>query len=322
VITIVSKNKLLVVKVLFVRSGNLGIDPITQNQAESLIESGVDVVFFDIIGKGFLGYLLNIPHLSRKIKEEKPDLIHSHYSLSGFSTALTFCKEPIVVSLMGSDVFKSSLAQKILIKLFCSIFFNSIIVKSNGMRDELGLEGVFVLPNGVNLSRYWEIKKEDSIKKLGWDKSQIHILFASNPDRLEKNFKLAKEALGMIESMNFNIHFLMNIKQKEMPYYYSAADCLLLTSKHEGSPNVIKEAMACNCPIVATDVGDIKEIVGNTEGCFVTGFDANEIAIRINQVIESGKRTNGRTKIAYLDSKIIASRLKAIYESVINNQTK
>jgi len=44
----------------------------------------------------------------------------------------------------------------------------------------------------------------------------------------------------------------------EMPWYYSAADAMILCSDSEGSPTSVKEALACNLPVVSTDVGDVR----------------------------------------------------------------
>jgi teichuronic acid biosynthesis glycosyltransferase TuaC len=70
----------------------------------------------------------------------------------------------------------------------------------------------------------------------------------------------------------------------------NAADLLLLTSLTEGSPQVIKEAMACNCPIVATDVGDIREIIGYTDGCYITTFKPSDVAVKIQAAFLLGKK--------------------------------
>jgi glycosyltransferase involved in cell wall biosynthesis len=105
-----------------------------------------------------------------------------------------------------------------------------------------------------------------------------------------------------------------------MVYYYNASDVALLTSFDEGSPNVIKEAMACNCPIVSTNVGDVQEVIGNTEGCFVCNADAGEIANKVEIILKNRNRTNGRDHIQHLRSEKVASRIKDIYLSVISKK--
>ncbi len=97
----------------------------------------------------------------------------------------------------------------------------------------------------------------------------------------------------------------------------NASNLLLLTSFSEGSPQIIKEAMACNCPIVATDVGDIKEVIGNTEGCYITSFNPDDVAAKIKLALDFNKRTNGREKIKPFDNELIAKKIYKIYTRII-----
>ena len=305
-------------RILFVRSGNNGLDPITQNQGESLQNAGVTVDYFNIIGKGVLGYLGSIQPLKAKITTYKPDIVHAHYSLSGFVTALTFSGRPIVVSLMGSDLISSSEVQRIILRLFIRYAWREVIVKSKDMKIRLSSSKVHVIPNGVNMERYLFIDKKEAMKKLNWNPRKKHILFSSDPKRPEKNFDLAEKAIRLLPNIDLiEIHFLMNLSQEEMPWLYNAADCFLLTSFYEGSPNVIKEALSCNCPIVATDVGDIAEHLQGIRGTFVTGFEELEVSKRIQDILFSNQRTDGRQMIGYLDSKKVAQRIISIYESIL-----
>ncbi len=137
-------------KVLFVRRGNNGIYPISQNQGESLINEGIEVYFFDIIGHGIIGYLGNIKKLKKRIKEIKPDIIHAHYSISAIVALLAGAK-PLVVSLMGSDV-KSERYFKLIIKLFNRFSWANIIVKSEDMKNDLGISKVEIIPNGIGFN--------------------------------------------------------------------------------------------------------------------------------------------------------------------------
>lgn len=305
-------------KILFVRSGNRGPDPVSQNQADSLTRQGINVVCYDIIGKRISGYFKNIVYLKKRIRSEDPDILHAHYVMSGFLSVLTLSRKPIIVSLMGSDVNNAGRLQLFLIRLFIKCFWSGTIVKTKRMCDKLGINDVKILPNGIDLNVFNPVGKEVAQNTLSWDSGKKNILFGSDPERIEKNYDLFSRSINLLKSYypDIEIHQLNGIPRKNVYLHYCAADVTVLTSSSEGSPNVIKEAMACNCPIVSTDVGDVSEIIGDTEGCFITGFDPDDVSGKIKLVLDSGKRTCGREKIARLSSDIIAEQLIGIYRGI------
>lgn len=305
--------------VLFTSRAKKGgqVSPIVKAQGVSLSKQAF-VDFYTISGKGFRAYLNNIPSLKRYIRKTKADIIHAHYSFSGYTAALTF-SGPVVCSLMGSDIQVNSL-KKFLITFFGRFFWKAIIVKSSRMKEQLGLDGVFVLPNGVNFDIFKPASPDEARNKISFNQKKRLIVFIANPERKEKNFSLAEEACSLLSEQSiFQLQPVYDVDHSLIPAYLSAADVLLLTSKWEGSPNVIKEAMACNCPIVSTDVGDVKEVIGDTEGCYITTFEPEDVAAKLKFALEFGKRTNGREKIRHLDDKIIAQKLVEVYKSVLTN---
>jgi len=304
-------------EILFVSSGNTknGISPIVFNQGNSLKDIGHEVSFFTIKEKGIKGYFKYIFVLKKFLKSHTYDVIHAHYSLSAIVAALAGGK-PLVVSLMGSDV-KASPVLKYLIKVCHTLFWKKVIVKSRDMRDSCGIDRASVVPNGVNFSRFKSIPKESALKVTGWDVDKKHILFAANPKRREKNYTLAKKAFDLVNQEDIELQTLVDIPNEIMPSYFNAADVILLTSLWEGSPNVIKEAMACNCKIVAVNVGDVSEIIGNTDGCFVTSFDEYEIATDINNALNYSQKPKGRVQIPHLNSEVVAVKLTNLYKEVL-----
>ncbi|MBW6480703.1 MAG: glycosyltransferase, partial [Bacteroidales bacterium] len=259
-------------KVLFISSGNIHqINPIIKNQGESLKRAGIDLEFFTIRGKGLFGYLKNVLPLRRKIIIGNYDLVHAHYSLSAITASLTL-KRPLVVSLMGSDVYASGAILR-LIRLLSKRWWNANIVKSQEMKEKLRLPGALVIPNGVNTDLFKPMMKTEALAKLEWEHDKKHILFPANKEREVKNFGLAEKSVKMLDDPDVHIHSLENVPNCRMPLYYNAADVVLMTSHWEGSPNAIKEAMACNAPIVATDVGDIKSNLEGVDNCHVTDAD-------------------------------------------------
>ncbi|WP_062053353.1 glycosyltransferase family 4 protein [Aquimarina longa] len=304
-------------KVLFVSSGNTihGISPIVFNQGNSLIKLGHEVSFFTIKGKGIKGYLKHIFILRKFLKQQSYDIVHAHYSLSAAVAAMAGGK-PLVVSLMGSDV-KASKALKYVIKIFSFLFWKKIIVKSRDMKTSCGIATASIVPNGVDFSKFKPLSKKEALEITNWNPNNRHILFAANPKRKEKNYALTQSAYELLDHKDIELHSLIDIPNQQMPAYFNAADVIVLTSLWEGSPNVIKEAMACNCKIVAVNVGDISELIQNTEGCFVTSFDKIDISNKITKALEYHTKTTGRQDIVHLDSDIIASRLLTIYKEAL-----
>ena len=307
-------------KILFIASGNHGApSPVIQNQGDALVSEGVIVDYFLIKGKGIKGYLRNVKPLRRYLQEHKYDAIHAHYSLSAFVASLAGVK-PLIVSLMGSDV-KAPGAYKFIIRLFAWLFsWKAIIVKSQDMYRSLGIKSAIVIPNGVNMDRFQPMDKTECQKRLGWtnNKQQTtnairHILFPADASRPEKDFALAQTAVANIP--NAELHAFDNTPNTETPYWYNAADVVLMTSKWEGSPNVIKEAMACSRPIVAVNVGDIAERTSGVEGCYVAqSREPQELASLIEKAL-AFSQTKGRERILadQLDRDSINQRLIETY---------
>lgn len=305
-------------KVLFVCSGNsvLGISPIIKNQAESLIKFSPDLTidYFCIIGKGLKGYMENIKPLRKQIKDNRYDIIHAHYSFSAFCASLAGAK-PLVVSLMGSDV-KANVLFKLLIKLFTFFYaWKAVIVKSEDMKRSLGLKKAYVIPNGVDMNMFQPMHQQQCQAQLGWDSEKKHILFPANPKRYEKNYDLAAAAFRLLNDTSIQIHCFENIPHVQTPIWYNAADAVLLTSLWEGSPNAIKEAMACCRPIVCTKVGDVLSLLRNCKGSYISDFNPRDIANNIASALLFNGITNGDEclKELLLDAENVANKIFNIY---------
>jgi teichuronic acid biosynthesis glycosyltransferase TuaC len=309
-------------KVLFVSSGNSEkISPIISAQGKSLEEIGICGSFFLIQGKGIPGYVKNIPKLRRHLKNNNYDILHAHFSLSGFVTSLAGANR-VIVSLMGDDVLTSRIF--FITKLFTKYSWEKAIVKSGEMKERLGENNIVIVPNGVDLNTFKPMEKRICQKDLNFSKDKLHLLFAANPKRKVKNYDLFKGACDLlqIDGYDTEIHYLDNIPHQEIPLYMNAADVVCLSSLSEGSPNVIKEALACNRPIVSTDVGDVKWVVDDIDGCYVSSNNKNEYYLCLQKAISfsmEAKRTSGRDRLIELglDSDSVAKKLVEIYRNVL-----
>ena len=305
-------------KILFVSSANRGdIGPIVKAQGMSLRRQGISVDYYGITGKGIKGYLSNIRPLRAHILKTSPDIVHAHYFLCSIVGSLTFAARPLVVSLMGSDT-RTGIVSQIGIRFFSRLFWNRVIIKSPSMQPKNRGDNFIVIPNGVDLEKF-RPSKNQSIR------TKKTILFLADPSRESKNFSLASEAFNLLEHQNIELKVLYGVMQQDVPKILNAVDIVLLTSKWEGSPNVVKEAMTCNCPVVATDVGDVAWLFGDEPGYFLTGFDPRDVADKIKMALafaEGKGKTRGRERIKKLrlDSQSVARRIVSVYEGVLKNE--
>ncbi|MBN1337752.1 MAG: glycosyltransferase [Bacteroidales bacterium] len=313
------------IRVLFIASGNTkaGISPIVAKQGESLEKAGLKVDYFPITGKGIKGYLSVIPSIRKKIRSCGCDVVHAHYSFSGFSAALAFAGKPLVVSLMGSDIKMGRFWNR-MIRLFSRLFWSATIVKSERMKSDSGLEKAWIIPNGVNLEQFYPFDRNPARQKAGFEMQEKVILFIGNPARPEKNFTLLQEAAKLLPSKDIRVKVLNNAKHEDIPVFMNAADLLALPSLWEGSPNVVKEAMACNLPVVSTDVGDVRDLFGDEPGHFIAVGDPESFAGKIIMALEFNAqyhRTRGRKRISDigLDTHTVVRKITEVYNNALQN---
>lgn len=304
-------------RILFVGSSTDGA-AIIKAQGATLIKAGHVVDYFFIQGGGISGYLKAVPELRACLKEKSYDVVHAHYLWSGLVCSLALVKKP-VVSLMGSDILDSMLLRQVA-RMLIRFGWNQTIVKSDEMKKMVGISSVHVVPNGVDLERFAPLDQGKARAELGWG-SGIYVLFGANPARPEKNFELAEQAVKAAGIGDIRLVPLKSVPHEMINYYLNASDLLILTSLHEGSPNIVKEAMACNCPVVSTDVGDVKWLLGELEGNFVAGFNALELGDKIARACQYRRQfgfTKGRQRLNNLglDSVSVADKLTSIYSIV------
>lgn len=311
-------------KVLFVSSGNKTGTPkdVVNNQGSALKKGGVDLDFFCVRGGGLRGYMSALPALRKRLKTNTPEIVHAHYSLCGFLACFAGAR-PLIVSLMGSEVYGGK-AVRLMTRIFARVFWKHTIVKTREMQEKLGLKNAVIIPNGVDLSVFFDRGKKESLARTSFDSNRTNILFVADPGRAEKNFILARDSVRMLDEDNVVLMPVSNIPNTDLPWFYSAADVVLFTSRWEGSPNVIKEAMACGCPIVSTDVGDVGLVMGSTEGTYLASQNASDISAKLREAIKYSQttgRTNGRERIkeSGLDSESISQAIISFYEKVSHN---
>ena len=217
---------------------------------------------------------------------------------------------------MGSDTERKGI-MLVLIRIFSKFFWKHVIVKTERMKNRFKSKNIQVLPNGVDFDRFNIISKEEAQKKVGFSPSVKNVLFLAESTRKEKNVSLARRAVKLLNDPSVVLHEIYPVSHEMVPFYLNAADVLVLSSKYEGSVNIIKEGMACCVPIVSTDVGDVKENISSTKGCFISSYNAKDFSKKLQSAIEFIGKTDGRNNIAHLNSLVIAEKLIKIYNTAV-----
>lgn len=302
-------------KILIVASYNKNrFAPFIVEQAEALKQVGCEVEYFGVIGKGIKGYLNAFAALRRKVKSFNPDVIHAHYGLSGLLANLQR-KVQVVTTYHGSDINlpRVLIFSKIAMKLSAW----NIFVSQRNVDIARPKKKYILLPCGVNLPNYNETEISAVKDKLNWNPSKKYILFAGAFDNTVKNAKLAQDSVSLLE--NAELIELKGYTREQVIALFYAVDAFLMTSFTEGSPQVVKEAMACGCPIVSVDVGDVSERIQGLEGCYICSFAPKDVAEKVEKALSFNGRTKGRERIIELrlTNDLVAKKLVEIYNRII-----
>lgn len=320
--------RVLAVTNLWPTAADPGYGSFVRAQMDSLRAAGAeyDVVFVN--GReSRLNYLRGVLKVRRLLARREYDLIHAHFGLSGW-VARFQQRVPLVVSFMGDDVLgqfdcegRNSMTGRLYqvtsraLARRCA----AVIVKSRQMKERIGVESAYVIPNGVNLDLFRPADREAARRELALDATRRYVLFPYDRAEARKRFGLVQEAVrrARAEVPELEILQVLGAPRERMPLYLNAADALVLASYAEGSPNAVKEAMAVGLPVISVNVGDVADLIGATEGCFLVPPEADAIAARIVEVCRRNTRTRGRDWIAaHYSEEAIARRIVEVYAAV------
>lgn len=277
--------------------------------------------------KSKLNYIHSIPEIKKLIKKNNYDLIHIHYGISGifllFSSLLSV---PVVLTLHGGDIQKES-------KKYIQVFLSKLIAKKativitlNQYMDRLvkGLGcNTQIIPCSVNTKLF----NPTQTRTLLCPNKPIKIIFSSDKARMVKNYPLFASVLNIIkQDCNWDIDeiCLTGMTRKEVSQCMQTSNLLLLTSVSEGSPQVIKEAMSCNLPIVSTNVGNVVWLLEGVRNAKVsTSFNARELAdLAIDVLLGKVDGIDGRDKLMQLglDEEATAHSIFNLYKQLLTNK--
>ena len=303
-------------KILVVVSGNHSyVAPFVTEQVEALQQAGCKVELFRVTGHGLFGYLRNLKPLKTAIKSFSPDILHAHYGLCGLLCTLQR-NVPVVVTYHGSDINNPAMLQfsRLAMRRAAHNIFVSKKLQQKATKT-FSLFASSVLPCGIDTTTFHPINREEACLLMKLDSALHYILFAGAFDNEVKNSQLAKEACALLPGVE--LLELKGYNRNEVVALMNVADCLLMTSHSEGSPQVTKEALACGCPVVSVDVGDVAEQIESTDCGMIVERTPEAIAKALSMQLERPHRPYCKEKTDQFDNKRIAATIVEIYKTVI-----
>lgn len=293
----------------------------------------VEVFRVDRAGQGMSVYFRMRNSLNAAVQAFQPSVLHVMYGgVMADQVTRRNWQRPTVVTFHGSDLLgenQSGPWRRWISRygVHCSLRAarnaQGVIVVSRRLRQalppDLDDDKVRVIPCGINLDRFKPMNKDSCRKRLGWD-DDFHVLFVSNNGDPVKRPWLATAAVNLLNASgeSAELHIMQGIANSEAPVWMNAADVLLLTSAHEGSPTVVKEALACGLPVVSVDVGDVSERIEGIAGCHLAAADPKQLAAKMLSVKGDGNRVDAREQIKELGVQRVALHLEQVYSEVLS----
>lgn len=293
--------------------------PFVAEQAEALRRIEVDVVMFGVRGHGAVGYLCDLPRLAMAWLIRRPDAIHAHYGLCG-ALACMLPMARVITTYHGSDINNPRvkwLGRRALERSMCNIFVSERLMQLAGPCDN-----PVVQPCGVDLEAFPATPRSEARRRMGLEEGKRYVLFASSFDNAIKNPTLAQEAMRRVPEAE--LLELKGYSREEVALLLRAVDCLLMTSDTEGSPQVVKEAMACGTPVVSVPVGDVAHLTEGLEGCYLSPRDPDALADKLREALAFNGHTRGRERLVALrlDNESVATDLLELYSKTLTPKRK
>ena len=302
--------------------------PYLKRQVEFLRREGADVDVFAFRGaRKPMNYLRARQRLHARLSAGAYDLVHAQF---GQSALLVWPHRiPLVVTFHGCDLQgvkhpdgRMSASGWLLQQLCRRVArrADAVIIVSDRMRRFLPPSvQAPVIPTGIDFDTVPRISPSEARQRLGLPLDERLVLFVGNPDEPVKRHHLAQEAVGLLAGrVPSRLIVGWGRQPADILLLMTACDVLVVTSIQEGSPGVVKEALACNLPVVSVDVGDVPVRLAGVAGCEICADDsAITIAAALERALLRGTRINGRERVADLDERVLASRVIAIYRSIV-----
>ncbi len=302
--------------------------PFLVREVEFLRQAGIAVDVFPYHGHRRISNYARIYHqLQTQIQTGSYDLVHAQFGHSGLLAGMPK-RLPLVVTFHGSELqgiygqngrYEPISGLLRLAMQAAAYLADEVILVAERLSRFLWRKDFHVIPGGVDLNTFIRMPQQIARQQLGLPLEGRLVLFIGSPQNPVKRYPLAQAAMEALPPLlKAELLVVNRVAPDQIPVYLSAGDVLLLTSKHEGSPTVVKEALACDLPVVSTDVGDVQERIGRVAGCAVCKDDRPEaIAAALATVLMSETPFEGRSAVSDLGAEPTARRIINVYQKAL-----
>lgn len=318
--------RVLVLTSMYPSAKNPAAGTFVEEQVISLRKAGLDVEVMAFEGaRSFRNYLRAGIRLREHLRNNSYDLIHAHYGLVGLPSRMQF-KCPVVLTYHGSDIlgevgpdgrYTIGGKLKVLLSKALGYMVTERIIVAEALRTKLW--SATLIPMGVDMDLFRPMDRGQARQQLGLDPTKKLIMFVANPANKRKQFHVAQAAVASLaaDDPSIEICTVYGVHHDLVPVYMNAGNALVLTSDHEASPCVVKEAMACNLAIVSVDVGDVRERMAGVSGCYLCERTIEDIAAKLKMALAFKGPTNGRDKVSEVSMEDTARRTVAVFEKAV-----
>ena len=284
-----------------------------RDQVEALRAAGVGVDVLHIDNADKLNYFRAFPELLHKIRQTRYDLIHAHYVHCGWLARMQL-RLPVVVSSHGSDTlgYEGWLLRQL------HGLVDAVTITSRQNQHRIGLPDTYLLPCGVDTNLFKPKDQREARLELGWDPGRRVMLYVGRDSPL-KRLDVLREAHALVAERRDDVDLVLAtaVAHEQIPTFMNAADVFVFASETEGAPVVIKEALACNLPVVSVDVGDVRELISGVDQCFICERNPDSVAEHVLRVLETSRRSKGRSVALEFSIDKMTAKLIGIYERVL-----
>ncbi|SIR75066.1 glycosyltransferase [Natronorubrum thiooxidans] len=293
--------------------------PFFDQQVAALETRGIDCTVCSVPGahrgdstRSLTDYARFYPELLSELRSEEYDLVHANYGLVA-PFALAQPTRPVVLTLWGTDLMSDQSWLRSLSQ-YSARHASATVVPSHTMSRALEADHELI-PFGVDTDLFRPIPQQEARDRIGWNTDRPIALFPYDRSRDVKDYDRARRLVEHADA-DLELRAVTGVDHDKIPYYMNASDVLLVTSKRESGPMVVKEAAACTLPIVSTDVGFVSETIGDVRNCVVSDDD-RELIDGLETVVDADSRSNGRDVIDGLGIETLGENLHGLYRRVL-----